>query len=92
MRGRTVENLPEIQNYCMEVFPEKENHYTILLTLCMLGNFSCFCSHLLTFFIFNFFKKIFQQHYQSVKWFRFRSVFKDYQQRTKEFQAKKELS
>ena len=36
-------------------------------TLCMLGNFSCFCCRLLTFFKMNFFEKIFQEHYQSVK-------------------------
>ena len=37
------------------------------LTFCMLGNFSCFCCHLLTFSKFDFFKKFFQEHYQSVK-------------------------
>ena len=60
-------------------------------------NFSCFCRHLLTFFKIYFFKKFFQEHYQSVKWFGsrlgltfFRSVLvwvqtvcKDYQQMTK---------
>ena len=36
----------------------------VLLTLCMLGNFSCFCCHLLTFFK-NIFCKIFsKEHYQ----------------------------
>ena len=34
----------------------------------MLGNFSCFYCRLLTFFKNNFLKKIFQDHYQSVKW------------------------
>ena len=34
--------------------------------LCMLGNyFPCFCCHLLIFFIISFFKKFFQEHYQS---------------------------
>ena len=36
-------------------------------TLCILGNCSCFCCCLLTFFKINFFKKLFQEHYQSVK-------------------------
>ena len=38
-----------------------------VLTLCMLGNFSCYCCGLLTFFKINVFKKFFQEHYQSVK-------------------------
>ena len=38
-------------------------------TLCMMGNFSCFCCHLLTFFKINLFKKFFQRHYQTVKLF-----------------------
>ena len=33
----------------------------------MLGNFSCFCCHLLTFFKNQFFKKIFQENYRGVK-------------------------
>ena len=33
----------------------------------MLGNFSCFCCRLLTFFEINFFRKFFQRHYQGVK-------------------------
>ena len=37
--------------------------------LCMLGNFSCFCCRLLTFYKINFFKKLFQEHYQNVKQF-----------------------
>ena len=41
--------------------------------LCMLSNFSCFCCHLLTFFKIILFKKIYQEHYQSVKWFGSRS-------------------
>ena len=44
-----------------------------LLTLCMLGNFSCFCCRLLTFFKTNVFKRFFQEHYQSVKQFGSRS-------------------
>ena len=43
------------------------------LTLCILGNVSCFCCRLLTYFKINFFKKFFQAHYQSVKHFRSRS-------------------
>ena len=43
------------------------------LTLCMLGKFSCFRSRLLNLFKTNFLKKIFQEHYQSVKRFRSRS-------------------
>ena len=43
------------------------------LIFCMLGNYSCFCCRLLTFFKMNFFKKIFQEHYQSVKQFGSRS-------------------
>ena len=35
----------------------------------MQGNFSGFCGGLLIFFKNNFFKKIFQEHYQSVKCF-----------------------
>ena len=37
--------------------------------LCMLGNFSCFCCRLLTFYKINFFKKFFQELYQNVKQF-----------------------
>ena len=49
------------------------------LILCMLGNFSCFCCRLLTFFQWlffklKFFKKFFQEHYQSVKQLGSRSV------------------
>ena len=43
--------------------------YCKTLALCMLGNFLCFCYGLLTFFKTNFFKKIFQEQYQSVKLF-----------------------
>ena len=41
-------------------------------SLCMLGNFSCFC-RLLAFFKINFFKKFFQELYQSVIRFAYRS-------------------
>ena len=60
------------------------------------GYFSCFCCRLLPFFKINFFKKLFQKHFQSVKQFRSRSgptqcrswsrvqtVCKGYQQTTK---------
>ena len=40
----------------------------------MLGNFSCFCCHLLTFFKINFFKKNFQEYYQSIKYQRIKSL------------------
>ena len=43
------------------------------LIFCMLGNCSCFCCRLLTFFKMNFFKKFFQELYQSVKQFGSRS-------------------
>ena len=33
----------------------------------MLGNFSCFCCRLPTFFKINLYQKFFQEHYQSVK-------------------------
>ena len=36
------------------------------LTLGMLGKFSCFCCHLLTFFRINLYRKFFQERYQSV--------------------------
>ena len=39
------------------------------LTLCMLGNFSCFCCRLLTFFEIIFYKIFFQEHYSPVKQF-----------------------
>ena len=42
------------------------------LIICMLGNFSCFSCHLLTFFKINFYKKFFQEHCESVKKFRSR--------------------
>ena len=41
----------------------------LALTLYMLGNFSCFCRRVLIFFKNNLFKKLFQEHYLSVKWF-----------------------
>ena len=39
----------------------------VLLTLCMPGNFSCLFGCLVTFFRINFFRKIFQEHYQGVR-------------------------
>ena len=35
------------------------DYIDVFLTLCMLGNFSCFCCRLLTFFKLTFLKKIF---------------------------------
>ena len=43
------------------------------LTLCMLGNFSCFVVVCRLFFKINFFKKFFQEHYQIVNGFGSRS-------------------
>ena len=67
-----------------------------ILTLCMLGFFSCFYCRLLFFSKLTFFKRFFQEHYQSVKQFGSRSgptknvgsdlspnVFKGYRQTTK---------
>ena len=67
----------------------------------MLGNFSCFYCHLLTFFQINFFKKIFQEHYQN--WVQIRTdimsvliwvqtVCKGYQQTTKVATNRKRVS
>ena len=47
-------------------------HYYMLTgwfpsALCMLGNFSCFCRCLLTFFKINSLKRFFQEHLRSVK-------------------------
>ena len=47
--------------------------YYDFLTLCMLGNFSCFCCRLLTYYKIDFLKKILQGHYKSVKQFGSRS-------------------
>ena len=47
--------------------------YINRLTLCMLGNFSCFYCRLLTYFKINIFKNFFQEHYHSVKQFGSRS-------------------
>ena len=41
----------------------------LVSTLCMLGNFSCFCWRLLTFFKINFFNNFFQEYYQHAKLF-----------------------
>ena len=64
----------------------------LMLTICMLGNFSCFCFCLLV----NFFKKFFQEHYQSVKWFELvlilvQIVCKSYQQMASVATRKKNL-
>ena len=45
-----------------------------VLSLCMLGNFPCFCCGLLIFFFkIYFLKKFFQEHYQCIKWIGSRS-------------------
>ena len=71
------------QGLCWQPLLKGPSHYIValspyrwvwmVLTLCMLGNFSCFCCRLLTFFKINFFQKFFQEHYQSVKLFGSRS-------------------
>ena len=43
------------------------------LTLGIMGYFSRFCCCLPTFFKINFFKKVFQEYYQSAEWFGSRS-------------------
>ena len=43
--------------------------FVICSTLCMLGNFSCFCFLLIFLSKINIFQKIFQEHYQRVKQF-----------------------
>ena len=45
---------------------KKKENALILLTCCMLGNFSCLCWRLLTFFKITSFKIFFQEHHQSV--------------------------
>ena len=67
-------------------------HWATALPLYMLGNYSCFCCHLLIFSKL-IFQKLFQEHYQSGKRFRSRyrtliliwsqTVYKGYQQTTK---------
>ena len=50
------------QEYCLSIvanntkLSDVRKHYFLSLTVCMLGNFSCFCCRLVTFFIINFFK------------------------------------
>ena len=41
--------------------------FSLSLTLCMLSNVSCFCGSLRFSFKISFFKKLFQEHYQSIK-------------------------
>ena len=48
-------------------------HCDHTFTFCMLGNISCFCCCVLTFFNIKIFKKFFQEQYQSVKRFESRS-------------------
>ena len=50
-----------------------ESEIFVLLTLCILGNFSCICYRLLTFFKISFLIKFFQEYDQSVKQFGSRS-------------------
>ena len=49
------------------------NSHIPYLTICMLGNFSCICCRMPTFFKISFFKNFFQKHLQSVRWFGSRS-------------------
>ena len=60
----------------LKEFFEKVNRpqkIMIFVNSLLLGNFSCFRCRLLTFFEIYFFKKFFQEHYKSVKWFGSRS-------------------
>ena len=41
----------------------------LVLNISLLGNFSCSCCRLLTFFKINFFKKFFEEQYQTLKRF-----------------------
>ena len=51
---------------------------SLILTLCMLGNFSCLsCRLLIFFFKINVFQKFVQEHYQSVKQFGLQCVSPD---------------
>ena len=54
-RSLTAWKIPDNRTTALRVEPFN----WLLLTLCMLGNFSCFCCRLLTFF-----KNFFQEHYQ----------------------------
>ena len=54
-----------LRDQCHSVTGEGPLYFS--LTLCMLGNSPCFYCRLLTFFKINFFKILFQEHYQSVK-------------------------
>ena len=70
----------------------------------MLGNFSCFCCRLLHFCKINFFKKIFQEHYQcQTVWIQIRTdilsvliwaqtVCRNYQQTTKVTASKEKVN
>ena len=53
----------------LRCFNQKIIFFSIFQEKKILGNFSCFCCHPLTFFKINFFKIFFQKHYQSVKQF-----------------------
>ena len=66
----------------------------------MLGNFSCFCCHLQTSFKINFFKEIFEEHYQcQIVWIQIKTdvmiwvqtVCKGYQQMTKVMASKEKV-
>ena len=69
--------------YCRKLYIEEEKSRinqlqdlgkVSIFNLCMLGNFSCFyVSSADFFFKINFFKRFFQEHYQSVKRFGSRS-------------------
>ena len=52
-----------------ELFLFTSSNMDLWISICMLGNFSRFCYRLPTFFKIIFFKKFFQDNYQSVKLF-----------------------
>ena len=72
------ENLPRMQSLSLfltkliAIYYIRFSNSDDFAISCMLGNFSCFYCLLLTFFknhMINFFKRFFQEHYQSLKWF-----------------------
>ena len=57
------------RNMCIYKVEYGKFYFLDLLTLCMLGIFSCFCCFQLIFFEIIFFIKLIWKHYQSVKQF-----------------------
>ena len=82
LKGKKIITISHFKNFLIKTYGElysNENYQQggyrpmNLITLCMLGNFTCFCCRQLTFLKISFLKKIFQDHYQSVKQFGSRS-------------------